>query len=226
MAGTPVAPFLANLYLREMDEHLAGKAVAYARYSDDIIMFAKSYEQIFELKAMAHDELHNFGLAVNPNKEYLSAPGELWEFLGVSYCKCKIDLSRATQQKLKGKIRRKARALRRWMLRKDAEPSRAIAAMIRSMNRKFFERGSAHELTWSRWFFPLITASDSLAKLDAYLQQELRSIPTGRHRKGNYKLSYAQLKKLGYRSLVHEYYRFRKQRELASLEIIGLTKIQ
>jgi len=84
---------------------------------------------------------------------------EVWlEFLGISYRKGVIDLSYATQKKLKGNIHRKARALRRWMLRKDASEERAIAAMIRSMNRKPFERGGAHELTWSRWFFPLITS--------------------------------------------------------------------
>ena len=208
MAGTPTAPFLANLYLREMDCQLAARAQAYARYSDDIIIFAQSAEQIEVLRRRAGELLANYGLKLNPAKEHLSAPGEAWEFLGISYCQGTIDLSAATQQKLKGKIHRKARALRRWMLRKDASPERATAAMIRSMNRKFFERGGTHELTWSRWFFPLINTSESLAKIDAYLQQELRTIATGQHSKANYRLRYRTLKKLGYRSLVHEYYKW------------------
>ena len=209
MAGTPTAPFLANLYLGELDRVLAGRAAAYARYSDDIIIFAESAEQIEELRLLAKAMLTEYGLKPNAEKEQYSAPGEAWEFLGIAYQQGTIDLSRATQLKLKGKVRRKARALRRWMLRKDAEPQRAVAAMIRSMNRKFYERGGTHELTWSRWFFPLINTSESLAKIDAYLQQELRTIATGKHAKTNYRLRYTQLKQLGYRSLVHEYYRFK-----------------
>jgi len=238
MAGTPTAPFLANLYLREMDHVLATKAAAYARYSDDIIIFAESAERRDELRVLAREMLAGYGLKPNPAKEHCSAPGEVWEFLGFAYQQGVIDLSEATQRKLKGKISRKARALRRWMKRKDASPERTIAAMIRSMNRKFYgedrktgaqgaqrqyapgeltpqfsEQGSSHELTWSRWFFPLINTSVSLARIDAYLQQELRTIATGRHSKTNYKLRYQSLKELGYRSLVNEYYRFKKARE-------------
>ena len=213
MAGTPTAPFLANLYLGEMDRVLSSQAVAYARYSDDIIIFAESAEQLGELQLLVQKLLADYGLEINASKETCSGPGEAWEFLGVSYQQGTIDLSAASRRKLKTKIRRKARALRRWMLRKPASSQRATAAMIRSMNRKFFERGDAHELTWSRWFFPLITTSKSLAAIDAYLQQELRTIATGRHRKANYRQSYSQLKQLGYRNLVHEYYRFREARK-------------
>lgn len=211
MAGTPTAPFLANLYLGEMDRILAARAEAYARYSDDIIIFAKSAEAVEELRQLAGELLASYSLRINPAKEQSSTPGEAWEFLGIAYQQGCIDLSQATQRKLKGKISRKARALRRWMLRKDASPERATAAMIRSMNRKLFERGTAHELTWSRWFFPLINTSKSLAGIDAYLQQELRTIATGRHSKTNYRLRYDTLKELGYRSLVHEYYQYLAQ---------------
>jgi len=209
LAGTPTAPFLSNLYLGEMDRILSAKASAYARYSDDIIFFAIDAPQLESLRALAEDLLTTYGLKPNHDKEQVSLPGDAWEFLGIAYQQGTIDLSAATQRKLKGKIRRKARALRRWMLRKGASPQRAVAAMIRSMNRKFYERGSAHELTWSRWFFPLITTSQSLSALDRYLQQELRTIATGRHNKKNFQMSYTQLKQLGYRSLVHEYYRSR-----------------
>ncbi len=216
IAGTPTAPFLANLYLRDMDRQLAEKACAYARYSDDIIMFAKSAAQSEVLRMQAAEQLSVCCLRPNPSKEAHSLPGETWEFLGIAYQRGTIDISTSTQQKLKGKIRRKARALRRWMLRKDASSERAIAAMIRSMNRKFFERGVSHDLTWSRWFFPLINTSEGLAVIDAYLQQELRYIATGRHSKANNRIRYDSLKELGYRSLVHEYYAFKQQRRNSS----------
>ncbi|MDR1833513.1 MAG: hypothetical protein LBQ92_02500 [Propionibacteriaceae bacterium] len=212
MAGVPIAPFLANLYLGGLDRHFAG-VCPYARYSDDIIAFFPTRQAAVDAREFAASWLAGHGLRINPEKERLSAPGEPWDFLGVSYAGGHLDLSPATQMKLKGKIRRKARALRRWMLRKQAGPERAVGAMIRAYNRKFFEGGKGGELTWSRWFFPLLTRDDSLRAMDAHLQQYLRWIPSGRHRAANHRTGYADLKRLGYRTLVNEYHRYRHTRE-------------
>ena len=38
------------------------------------------------------------------------------------------------------------------------------------------------------------------------MQEYIRYIITGRHYKGNYRITYEQMKEWGYRSLVHEYY--------------------
>ena len=43
MAGTPISPFLANLYLTDLDETFKGDL--YARYADDIIFFARTSEE-------------------------------------------------------------------------------------------------------------------------------------------------------------------------------------
>ena len=212
MAGTPTAPFLANLYLRSLDEWFVGRGLPYARYSDDIIIFAGSKDEIELCRDNAKRIISEHGLSINREKEYLSAPGEAWEFLGMSYHGGVIDLSEATKAKLKGKIRRKARALRRWMQRKEASAERAQRAFIRSFNQKFFEAHDANDLTWARWFFPLITTSSGLREIDHYLQQYIRYIATGRFNAGNYHLEYQDIKAMGYRSLVHEYYLSRKDR--------------
>ena len=50
---------------------------------------------------------------------------------------------------------------------------------------------------------------ESLKIVDEYLQQYIRYIYSGKHNKKNYKLvPYVKLKRLGYKSLVHEYYLF------------------
>ena len=171
MAGTPISPFLANLYLGELDRHFTGLGLPYARYSDDVIIFAPAQADIEARHDEALEMLRRYGLSANAKKTRILPPGEPWEFLGVSYHDGEIDLSAATMDKLKGKIRRKARALRRWMLKKGAQPERAMRAMIRVFNTKFFAGGDPNELTWARWFFPLITRADGLREMDAYLQQ-------------------------------------------------------
>ena len=45
MAGTPLASFYANLYLKDMDEWFEKQKIPYARYSDDIIVFGKTEEE-------------------------------------------------------------------------------------------------------------------------------------------------------------------------------------
>ena len=210
MAGTPTAPFLADVYLKEVDRYYYNKGVVYARYSDDIIMFANDYDTLVEYKSQMCNFLAQAHLEVNPDKEKIYSPDEAYEFLGFKCHGHDVDISEATKKKMKGKISRQARSLLRWSHKKHIEPEKAMKALINYFNRKFFERDDPETLTWSRWFFPVITQTDGLKEIDHYLQQNIRFLSTGKHNKANYKVDYEQLKALGYRSLVNEYYKFKE----------------
>lgn len=212
MAGTPTSPFLANVYLSGVDRYFMEAGAIYARYSDDIIIFAPDQKTLEGYKSKLLGFLKELELEVNHDKERTYSPAEAYEFLGF---KCKgrsIDISDAALTKLKGKIRRKAKSLLRWKERKGMSSEQAMLSMIRHFNRKFFEGAEDGSLTWSRWFFPVITATDGLREIDSYLQENIRFLSTGRHGKANYRIRYDTLKSLGYRSLVHEYYLFREGR--------------
>ena len=211
MAGTPTSPFLANVYLSEIDRHFADRGVLYARYSDDIILFAPDRQTLDSHIDALSSFLAKYRLKANPDKLRIYSPGEPFDFLGF---KCKgrcIDIADATRQKMKDRIRRKARSLQRWHGKNDIAPEKAMKALTRYFNTKFFEADDDAMLTWSRWFFPIINQTEGLREIDRYLQQYLRFVATGRHNKANYRIGYAQLKELGYRSLVHEFYKTKKQ---------------
>lgn len=211
MAGTPTSPFLANVYLSEIDRHFADRGVLYARYSDDIILFAPDRQTLDSHIYALSSLLAKYRLKANPDKLRIYSPGEPFDFLGF---KCKgrcIDIADATRQKMKDRIRRKARSLQRWHGKNDIAPEKAMKALARYFNAKFFEADDDAMLTWSRWFFPIINQTEGLREIDRYLQQYLRFVATGRHNKANYRIGYAQLKELGYRSLVHEFYKTKKQ---------------
>ena len=74
MAGTPLASFYANLYLKELDRHFYEAGVPYARYSDDIILFAPTREEVRSHAEFVRSFLAEKGLAVNPSKEEFRAP--------------------------------------------------------------------------------------------------------------------------------------------------------
>lgn len=207
MAGTPTSPFLANIYLSEVDRHFADAGVLYARYSDDIILFAPDRPSLDRYIGELMSFIENYRLEVNPDKVRVYQPEEPFDFLGF---KCKgnaIDIADATCRKMKEKIRRKAHSLYRWRSLNGIEGERAMKALIRHFNKKFFENDDPTALTWSRWFFPLINQTNGLKEIDRYLQYNIRYLSTGKHNKANYRIRYAQLKELGYQSLVHEFYK-------------------
>ena len=208
MAGTPTAPFLADVYLKEVDRFFHDAHVVYARYSDDIILFAPDRETLMAYKGKMAEFLRKYRLEVNPDKENIYSPDEAYEFLGFKCHAYDIDISEATKKKMKGKIRRATRSLMRWSIRNNMEPEKAMKGLINHFNRVFFEDDDTETLTWSRWFFPVINQTDGLKEIDHYLQQNIRFLSTGKHNKANYKINYAQLKQLGYKSLVNEYYQW------------------
>lgn len=211
MAGTPVSPFFANVYLTETDRYFAQRNILYFRYSDDILLFAGTMEELQQYREILTEQITALGLTLNPDKVRVYAPGEPLEFLGFSYRDGQIDLSHNTIRKTKRRIRRKAAALGRWQRKKGLDPEKAAIGLIHTMNRKFYGGNHREEdkddFTWCRWFFPNLTTDTGLKEIDACLQQYIRYCVTGRHYKGNYRIRYDMLKQWGYRSLVHEYYR-------------------
>ncbi len=207
LAGSPVSGFLANLFLTELDRHFYKLGVPYARYSDDIILFADTPEELTAHTDYINQFLAEHSLSVNTEKVFTSAPCEKWTFLGFCYRDGIIDISEASKNKLKKKMRRKANALVRWKRKKNAEPERAVRAFIRHFNRKLFCNPIKNELTWARWYFPIINTDESLKELDAYMQQCMRYIATEKRSKAQFNFKYEQMKSLGYTTLVNSFYK-------------------
>ncbi|MDR2866318.1 MAG: hypothetical protein LBV13_02815 [Methanomassiliicoccaceae archaeon] len=210
MAGVPISAFLANFYLKDMDWHFFNEDVMYMRYADDMIIFANTEEQIREHRGTILSFLGGNDLSVNPSKEFFYAPGEKFEFLGFSYMNGIIDLSDATVMKIKAKIRRASRTIRRWSARKKVTEDSSLRTMIKKFDRKFFGK-EENELSWKYWFFPTINTDAGLKEVDAYMQDRLRYLVTGKNNKKNHEhVPYQRLKGCGYRSLVHEFHSGRK----------------
>ena len=166
----------------------------YFRYSDDILLFGDTAEELKVRQTLLYERLAKEGLTVNSAKEKIYLPGEKIEFLGFSYQAGTIDLSENTLRKTKAKIRRKAEALRRWQRKKNLSREKAAIGFIRAMNRKFYGSDAEDEFTWKRWFFPYLTTDAGLKEIDAYMQQYIRYTVTGRHYKGNYRIRYETMK--------------------------------
>ena len=209
MAGIPVASFFANVYLRKLDREFEKRGILYYRYSDDILIMTRDEKSLNEIRSELYDRLREYGLEINVSKEDIIVGKKPIDFLGLSILDGDVDLSFATKEKLKGKIKRKAKSIRRWCDKKSVSYEKGAKVLIKSMNRKFYSVED-DDFSWSRWFFPVITTSQGLKQIDAYMQDYVRFCITGRHNKGNYRIRYSELKKLGYISLVNKWYGYKR----------------
>jgi hypothetical protein len=180
MAGTPIAPLLATLYLADLDREIAGDGTSYARYSDDILVLA-AQEELPALERVIRQRLTDRGLGVNEAKSGAVAPGEPWDFLGFRYARGAIGLAPITERKLKRRTTRLARRLLRWREREDRGPERAVEIFFRRTNRRLYgvptERA---DFSWATWFLPMLERPERLRPLDAHVQREARYAATGR----------------------------------------------
>ena len=207
MAGMPYAVLLANVYLTQLDRKFAAiPGLIYCRYSDDIIMFSKDKLLLDETKGLLQESLKEFHLDINHDKEVETAPGQKWTFLGFEYDGKDIDVCEVSVQKLKAKMRRKARALRRWAEVNGKDGWMAAKAFIKHFNKKLYTSESSSEVNWSWWYFPLLTTDKSLKEIDNYMQECIRYVATGSRTKSRFDFKYDQMKELGYCSLVNKWY--------------------
>ena len=180
MAGTPLAPLLATLYLRELDDEVAGAGATYARYSDDIVALAPA-DDLPALERLARTRLAERGLEVNEGKSSVAAPGQPSDFLGFRWDRGTIGLAPMTARKLRARSTRLARGLLRWRERTGASADRTLALFWRRTNRRIYgaptDRG---DFSWATWFLPMLDRQDGLDALDGHLQREARYAATGR----------------------------------------------
>ena len=73
----------------------------------------------------------------------------------------------------------------------------AAIAFVRAFNRKLYESVGSEDLTWTRWFFPVIATVDSLRVIDNYAEDCIRSLVTGKHTKGRYNCTYEKKQVIG-----------------------------
>lgn len=211
MAGMPFAGFFANVFLTKLDREFEGNNdVVYCRYSDDIIIFAKDKVALNSAKERLLNTLAELHLEVNPDKVVETEPNQPWTFLGFECNGSHIDVSRISVDKLKAKMRRKARSIDRWRRTKGKDGWMAARAFIKHFNKKLYTSESNSEVNWAWWYFPMITTEKSLKEIDAYMQNCVRFVATGSRTKLRYNFTYEQMKELGLQNLVNRWFTYKK----------------
>ena len=207
MGGVPFGNVFMDLYLHEMDDYYENRAAFYSRYSDDILICARTREEIEAFEQFFYDTLERLQLHTNKDKTMILEPGEAFELLGMELCNGKVSISRHSMEKIKRKIRKFTDRALKKRNRKDMTPDEAARMLIVRYNRFFFGySGNRKLLSWARWAFPVINDTECLREIDHYFQNSVRYVLYGSMKKRNRSIPYKKLRELGYRSIVYYYH--------------------
>ncbi len=106
--GGVISPWLSNIYLNDFDHTLLERKINNVRYSDNILLLAKSKEQIEEHFRFVQNYLKTeLGLKINKDKSFITNYSEGFDFLGIRFennllkmCNAKLEEKKANAKKL------------------------------------------------------------------------------------------------------------------------------
>ncbi len=210
LSGCALCNFFENVYLLDLDDRIAEKAVYYCRFSDDIAVFLPTREEAEACREWLSAVYAARGLSFNTEKTRIIPPGEPFDLLGFSITGQVYDIAESSMEKIEWKLRHRAKRLVKMQCAGRLSKEEAMARMIRSIDAQFFGCGGEedpHALKWTEWAFSVLTGIDSLKRLDACAQSCIRYVGSGgRNTDAKYRVRYKAMRRMGYRTLVHAFY--------------------
>lgn len=198
--GLPLCGFLENVYLQDFDKQMERRAAFYARCGDDILIGARTREEIEALAELARHIAAEKRLSLSEKKTQILEPGEPFLFLGWKIDGGTVDFSDEALQRIGRSIRKASRSLL-IRYRKAGVPSvLRLPAAVRQANQSMQRSGIFAS-------FRIVTVPDGLRKIDRMICEAIRTVSTGKNGKAKYRISYEAIRSWGYSSLVNRYYR-------------------
>lgn len=206
LPGCPIHSFLTNIYLSEVDDYFYNKCISYARYSDDILMYVKSEKDVKDYFKILLKMVNELKLEFNNDKTKVCKSFNSIDFLGMEISDSDIDISPISIKKIKRRMRIRAKKIVKEKHLTGMSMYDAGRLLISLNANTFFGIESESRMSWARWAFPIITKIDRLIELDLYNQYCIRYVMTEKWTKSQYRITYQELKNIGYKSLVRLYY--------------------
>lgn len=211
MAGIPISGYLANIYMNDVDWTMYREHIYYTRYADDVIILTNNVEKD---KKFFEEQLAPLNVTLNPKKVDEGKVEDGLVFLGFHIQKRQVNINQRALDKMKRRIKRRSKWFNMWLTKNKVKREVAARTFIEGMNGKFYAKDSEDQTCWMEWYGKAITTDVALKEIDAYMAQYIRYILTGKHKgyKKNAEIPYEKLKELGFRPLVNEYWRIRKEK--------------
>lgn len=210
IAGMPIAGFLANVYLNDLDHLLSNEKITYFRYADDILLLTPSLDDLNHAvnKILVPTITKDLQLELSTKKTFfgiLTHEGDdSLTFLGLLISqKMGIDVSPSAEKKIKESMKRRAKWYSYKLDKGRFKHNKNVIRMyINGINEKLFTRDSEDGTCWLEWYGGHITTTTTLKRVETYYVDQLQYLNNG-------KRDYSLFKELGYRSLINEYYKLK-----------------
>jgi len=155
--GAVLSPLLSNLYLNELDHHMARSGYEMTRYADDLVIQCRSREEAERAMALVQAWTAQAGLTLHPTKtKIVDAQTEGFDFLGYRFVKHRRFPRRKSLAKFRDAIRAKTRRT----------AGRSLSMIVADVNRAL--RG------WFEYFQH--SNRSTFPELDGWIRMRLRSI--------------------------------------------------
>lgn len=203
--GGILTPFLANLYLKPLDEAL--ERFKYLRYADDIFIFAENRAQAEQAQETLRERAQHLRLTL---KERIFEPGEEFECLGYGVRRKEITVRPYALNRLKRRIRRitKRSNYRGGINLKTLEGREALRRLIERVNRVYIYPGGND---WARPFCRC-TTDEQFRELDRWIADRIRACITSDWSPRNRRVvPDALLRELGLKKLVPRFYHWKRR---------------
>ncbi len=155
--GAVLSPLLSNLYLNELDHHMARSGYEMTRYADDLVIQCRTREEAERALALVQAWTTQAGLTLHPTKtKIVDAETDGFDFLGYRFVKHRRFPRRKSLAKFRDAIRAKTRRT----------AGRSLSMIVTDVNRTL--RG------WFEYFKH--SNRSTFPELDGWIRMRLRSI--------------------------------------------------
>jgi len=203
--GNPFSSFLANYCLKELDISIVKEfGMTYARYSDDIVIFANNHSELSKGASEVSKMLEIHGLKLNEKKYEEFKPMDEISYLGLKLFQGVVDISDESREKFKRKIKKSVERGRRAVERDGKDPYKEAQKLFREFNSRVYKSylRDKKKFGWAYYSFRYVNTMETLRELDFYLKDRARYLITGKNNRANHRsVPDSVLEELGYQSL-------------------------
>lgn len=167
--GCAVASFLADAVLYPIDKEISDMDVYYVRYSDDLLVVGRCYDEAFQiLKAM----LKEMDMTLNPKKVETVCKDRWVKFLGFNIKGNQITLSKQRVKSFQKEI--EARTIK--------PHKTSMAKAINQVNSYLYKGDGTY--SWATSVLPIINVDKDIDTLNEFVMDAIRACATGKKKIG------------------------------------------
>lgn len=165
--GCPVASWLADVLLYDLDEELSRMNGYYVRYSDDMLFTGEDHGKAMDV---LQKRLEEKSMRLNPKKVDFLTADQWFKFLGFSIKGNMVSLSSSRIKTFQHEIERRTIQCR----------DTTLAKAVNAVNRYLYKG----EFSWATQILPVCNVEKDLDELNKFVMDCLRAVQTGKRKVG------------------------------------------